>query len=64
MEVRYEDLKKDVPFELQIYTRNHVVETSTRKGPFSDLAVKVLKGHTRAIRCLYHVKDINRGYRL
>ena len=41
-----------------------MVEATSRKGPFNDWVVKVLKGHTRSIRHLYHVEDIGRGYRL
>ena len=41
-----------------------MVNASSRKSPFDTCAVKVLKGHTRDIRSLHHVKDIYRGYRL
>ena len=41
-----------------------MAEEYRRKGTFNAWAVKVLKGHTRAIRRLYRVKDIDRGYRL
>ena len=51
-------------FVLEIYIRNHVLEVYSRKGPFNAWSVKVIKGHTIAIRNLYYVKDIGRGYRL
>ena len=41
-----------------------MVEASRIKGTFNDWEVKVLKCHTRAIRRLYHVNNIDRGYRL
>ena len=63
-EVWFEDLKEDVPFELARYIRKNVVEASRRKGPFNTWAVIILKGHTRDIRYLYHVKDIDQGYRM
>ena len=62
MQVLFEYLKKDIQVELERYIRNHVVEVSSRKGNFNAWEVKVLKGHTRDIRRLYHVKDIDRGY--
>ena len=61
-EVRFEDLNKDAPVELSRYIRNNVMELSRRKGPLNAWAVKFLKGHTRAIRRLYHVREIDRGY--
>ena len=64
VKVRFEDLEKDLPVELARYTLNCVLEASRRKVHFNAWAVKVLKGHIRAIRCLYCVKDIGRGYRL
>ena len=33
MDVRFEDLKKDVPVEISIYIRNHVMEASMIKVP-------------------------------
>ena len=51
-EVGFEDLKKDVTFELARCTRHHVVEASRRKGHFKDWVVKVLKYHTGTIRQL------------
>ena len=41
-----------------------MIETCRRKGTFNAWVVKVLKGHTRAIRHFYYIKDIDRGYRL
>ena len=41
-----------------------MVESSRIKGSFNAWAVKVLKGHNRSSRRLYHVNDIDRGYRL
>ena len=41
-----------------------MVESSRIKGLFNAWAVKVLKGYTRAIGNLYHVRDVDRGYRL
>ena len=64
MEVKFEDLNKDVPVELAQYIRNHVVEASMRKGPLNSWEVKVMKCHARAIRRLYRVKDIDRVYSL
>ena len=64
MDVIFEHLKKDVLVELARYIRNHVVEASRRKGPFNAWAIKVLKGHIITIRCLYHVKEVVRGYSL
>ena len=61
MEILFEYLKKDVPVELAIYTRKYVTEASRKMIPFNDWAVKVLKGHIRAIGCLYHVKDNDKG---
>ena len=52
MEVTFEDLNMDVPFEIVIYIKKYVVETSRIKGPFIAWAVKVLKSHIRAIRRL------------
>ena len=63
-EVQFEDLKKDILVELTRYIRNHVLEASMRKGTFNVWAVKFPKIHTRDNRCLYHVKDIDRGDRL
>ena len=56
MEVRFEDLNRDVPVEIARYIRNHVLEASRRNGTLNAWEVKVLKGHTRAIRRLYRVK--------
>ena len=56
MGVLFEDSKKDVMVELARYIINYVVEASRRKGTFNAWEVNVLKGHTRAIRRLYHVK--------
>ena len=64
VEVQFEDTKKDVPVEIARYIRNHVLEASREKGFFNAWGVKVLKGHTRAIRKLYRVRDIDRCYRL
>ena len=64
MDFIFKDLKKGVPDELSRHTRNHKIEASSRKATFNDWAVKVIKVHTGAIRCLYHVKDIDRGYRM
>ena len=50
MEVWFEDLKKHVTIELEIYIINNLVESSRRKIPFNVWVVKVQKGHTRAIR--------------
>ena len=36
MEVIFEDLKKDVPVELEKYIRNYVVEEYGRKGPLKE----------------------------
>ena len=52
MKVTFEDLNKDVPFEIVRYIRNYVVDSSRIKGPFNAWAVKVLKSHTRDIRRL------------
>ena len=41
-----------------------MVEASRIKGPFNTWAVNFLKGHTRAIRVLYPVMDIDKGYGL
>ena len=41
-----------------------MVEASRRKLPFNAWEVRVLKDHTISIRRLYHVKDIDKGYRL
>ena len=64
VEVKFEELQKDVLFELSRYIRNHVVEASSRKGHFNTWVVKFIKGHTGAIRQLYRIKEIGRGYRL
>ena len=64
MEVWFEDLKEDVPVELERYIRNHMVESSKIKGYLNDWEVKVIKVNTRSIRRLYRVKGIDRGYRL
>ena len=64
IEVQSEDLKKDVPVALRRYIINHVVEASRIKVHFNAWAAKVLKGHTRNNRRLYHVKGIIRGYRM
>ena len=64
MEVQFEGLKKDVPVELVRYIINHVVEASRRNFHFNARVVKVLKVHTKAIRHLYHVEDIDKVYRL
>ena len=61
-EVLFEYQKEDFTVKLARNIRNHVVETSRRKVPLNDWAIKVLKGYTRAIRCLYRLKDIDRGY--
>ena len=54
---------KDLPVEIARYIKNYVIEASMRKGTFNDWVIKFLKGHTRAIRRLYHVRDIDRDYR-
>ena len=64
MQVLFEDLKEEFPVELEKYIRNHVVESSRIKGNLNDWAVKVMKVNTRAIRRLYRVRGIDRGYRL
>ena len=64
MEVRFEDLNNDVPIELARYIRKHVVEASSIKGTFNAWVIKFLKGHTIDIRCLYHVTEVDKGYRL
>ena len=64
MEFIFEDIKKDVPVQLAKYIINHVVEAYIRKVPFNSWMVKVIKGHNRAIRHLYCVKDSVRVYRL
>ena len=56
MEVWFEDLKEDVPVELDIFIRNHVVESSKIKCHLNDWEVKVRKVNTRSIRRLYRVK--------
>ena len=61
MEVRFEDFKKDVPVELARYIGKCVTETSITKSPFNAWVVKVLKGHTIAIRIIYRFKYIDRG---
>ena len=63
-EVRFEDLKKDTPVELEIYIRNYVVYVFRINSNFNAWAVKIIKGHTRAIRFLYCVRYIDKGYRL
>ena len=49
MGVIFEDLKKDVLVELEIYTRNYVVEASRRKAHLNTLEVKVLMVNTISI---------------
>ena len=41
-----------------------MVEASRIKAPFAAWVVKVKKGHTKAIRRFYRVRDIDRGYKL
>ena len=62
--VRFEYLNKDFPIELSRYIKNHVVEVFRRKSTLNYRAAKVLKGHTRAIRRVYRVKEIDRVCRL
>ena len=64
MEVWFEGLGKYVPAGLARYIRNYVLELSRIKGPLNDWVVKVIKGHTRAIRHLYRVMDIDNIYRI
>ena len=64
IEVWFEDLNKDFLVELARYIRNHIVEVFRKKGTFNAWVVNVIKVHTSAIRSLYHVKYIYRGYRL
>ena len=64
MEVWFEGLWKYVPAGLARYIRNYVLELSRIKGPLNDWVVKVIKGHTRAIRHLYCVMDIDNIYRI
>ena len=64
MEVIFEDIEEDVPVELARFIRNHVLDASMIKGTFNDWKLKVIKGNNGAIRRLYRVQDIGRGYSL
>ena len=64
MEVRFEDLKKYFPVELERYSRNYGIEASRIKSPFNAWAAKVVKCQTRSIRSLYRVRYIDMGYNL
>ena len=57
-------MKKHLPIELSRYVKNCVVEASRRKFVYNDWSTKVLKGHTRAVKCLCIMKEVYQGYRI
>ena len=64
VEVRFEEINKDIPIELWKYIRANAVEASRRKVPFNSWSIKVIKDNTRSIRCLYRVKSVDMVYRI
>ena len=57
-------MKKDVPIELAGYVKNHSVESFRRKGVYNAWSANFLKGPTRAVKHLYIMKGIDRGYKV
>ena len=52
IKIPFKILKKDLPIELARYVKNYVVEASRWKGIYNAWYIKVLKGHTRAVKRL------------
>ena len=61
IEVPFIILKKDVHIELARYVDNYIIEASRRKVVYNAWSTKVIKGHTRAVKRLYIMKEIYRG---
>ena len=57
-------MKKYVPIEISRYVKNCVVEASIRNFFYNACSTKVLKGHTRAVKCLCRMKEVYQGYRI
>ena len=55
MELRFENLKKDLSVELAIYIIKLVVEESRRKSLSTSWSIQLLKGHKISIRHLNRV---------
>ena len=44
--------------------KNYVVGASRWKVIYNSCSTKVLKVHTKAVKCLYTMKKVNLGYRI
>ena len=58
LDIPFSVLKKDVPLELAKYVRDHVVE-SRRKGRYNTWALDFIRNHSRAIRRLYRIYNVD-----
>ena len=58
LDIPFSTLKKDVPLELAKYIREKVVE-SRRKGRYNTWALDFIKNHSRAVRRLYRVYNVD-----
>eukprot|EP00957_Ditylum_brightwellii_P192591 14663099-Ditylum_brightwellii.AAC.1 len=64
VEVSFGIMTKDEPVSLAKYIKRYVVEASRWSGTFNVWTTKVLKENARAIRWLYHIREVDKAFRI
>lgn len=64
LDVPFNVLRQDVPLELAKYIENYVVKERRGKGYFTEWAAKMIQGHKKCIKRLYHSYNIGRTFRI